>query len=332
MMRALLGVALALATISQSAVAQNEGALRAAFEGKTVTARIDLPATSQGVDVYPLDQPALNFRDVAQRLKDHGTAIRMGQPVMVTKVVVKKNSHIEFQLGGGGYGTFGDWATNGSNVSTVNAGETQAERTLRDSIKTVSDKGQRQRMQRELDALRSTRERENARTAAEAQQANIARETLLRAKRAESGSRFNLRFRQGIPPEQLTPDGVMRALAQYLDFGAAAPTIAGAAVAPAGTTAGGAPALPVAALRSEAPVAAPAVQGAMQAAAPGGISALKKGLTVEQVEALLGPAATAAEVKDGSLAVTKRTYKRDGMQVAARFVGGVMIDFTITPQ
>jgi hypothetical protein len=324
-MRALLGVALALATVSQGAAAQNEGALRAAFEGRTVTARIDMPATSQGVDVYPLDQAPLNFRDVAQRLKDHGTAIRMGQPVMVTKVVVKKNSHIEFQLGGGGYGTFGDWATNGSNVSTVNAGESTAEKALRDSIKATPDKGQRQRMQRTLDGLRATRERENARAAAEAQQANVARETLLRAKRAESGSRFNLRYRQGIPPEQLTPEGVMRALAQYLDFGAAAGTIAGAPAA----TAGGAPAIPVAALRGDAPTAAPA---AAPAAAPGGIAALKKGLTVEQVEALLGPAATAAEVKDGTLTVTKRTYKRDGMQVAARFVGGVMIDFTITPQ
>ncbi|MGZ8492511.1 MAG: hypothetical protein ACXWZS_09945 [Gemmatirosa sp.] len=328
-MRVVLGAALALAAIARGAAAQNEGALRAAFEGKTVTARIDMPATSQGVDVYPLDQAPLNFRDVAQRLKDHGTAVRMGQPVMVTKVVVKKNSHIEFQLGGGGYGTFGDWAGDGSSVSVVNAGETKGEKALRDSIKATSDKGQRQRLQRELDGLRSARERENARGAAEAQQANIARETLLRAKRAESGSRFNVRFRQGIPPEQLTPDGVMRALAQYLDFGAAAPTIVAAGTT-AGTTAGGAPAIPAAALRADAPAAAPAATTA--AAAPGGIAALRKGLTVEQVEALLGPAATAAEVKDGTLAVTKRTYRRDGMQVAARFVGGVMIDFTITPQ
>ena len=227
-MRALLGVALALATLSRGAAAQNEGALRAAFEGRTVAVRIDMPATSQGVDVYPLDQVPLDVREVAQRLKDHGTALRIGQQAMISKVVVKKNSHIEFQLGGGGYGTFGDWSSSGSSVSTVSAGETRAEKALRDSVRATADKGQRQRMQRELDALRTARERENARAAAEAQQANVARETLLRAKRAESGSRFNIRFRQGIPPEQLTPDGVMRALAQWVDFGGVPATVAGA--------------------------------------------------------------------------------------------------------
>ena len=64
--------------------------------------------------------------EVAQRLKDNGTALKMGSQVMVTKVLVKRNSHIEFQLGGGGYGTFGDWATNGANVSTVSAGDGSA--------------------------------------------------------------------------------------------------------------------------------------------------------------------------------------------------------------
>lgn len=286
-LRALLGVALALAAVPRGAAAQSEGALRAAFEGKTVTVRLDMPATSQGVDVYPLDQVPLDVREVAQRLKDHGTALRIGQQAMVTRVVVKKSSHIEFQLGGGGYGTLGDWS--GSSVTPVAAGETRGEKALRDSIKATSDRGQRQRLQRELDAQRSARERENARAAAEAQQANVARETLLRARRAESGSRFNLRFRQGIPPEQLTPDGVARALAQFVDFGPVAP-------------------------------------------APTGVAALRKGLLVEQVEALLGPAATATESREGTLTLVRRTYRRDGMQVVARFVSDVLIDFAITPR
>ena len=295
-MRAVLGAALALAAGPRGAAAQSEGALRAAFEGKTVAVRIDMPATSQGVDVYPLDGVPLDVREVAERLKEHGTALRIGQQAMVTKVVVKKNSHIEFQLGGGGYGTFGDWS--GSSVTPVAAGETRAEKALRDSIKATPDKGQRQRLQRELDAQRSARERENARAAAEAQQANVARETLLRAKRAESGSRFNLRFRQGIPAEQLTPEGVMRALASYVDFGPSGPA---AATTP-------------------------------PAAAATGVAALKKGLLVEQVEALLGPAATATESREGTLTLVRRTYRRDGMQVVARFVSDVLIDFAITPR
>jgi hypothetical protein len=323
-MRVVLGVVLALAVMSRGAAAQNEGALRAALEGRTVVARLDMPATSQGVDLYPQDQTPLNVRELADRLKENGTAIRIGQQVMITRVVVKKNSHIEFQLGGGGYGTFGDWATNGSNVSTVSAGETRAEKALRDSARAASDKGTRRRMERDADALRSARERENSRAAADAQQANIARETLLRSKRAESGSRFNLRYRQGIPPEALTPEGVMRALASYVEFpgAAAATTVA--------THAAGSPATTATASfasRETTPAAEPAAS-----AGSTGVGALRKGLTVQQVEALLGPAATAAEVKEGTMLIAKRSYRRDGMQVAARFVSGVLIDFAITPQ
>ena len=166
-MRALFGAALALAAFARGASAQNEAALRAAFEGKTVAMRIDMPATSQGVDVHPLDAPPVDFREVAERLKDNGTAIRIGQRVMVTKVLVKKNSHIEFQLGGGGYGTFGDWATSGSSVSATGAGETAQERSLRESIKGASG-DDKKRMERELWRLRSARERENGRAGAEA--------------------------------------------------------------------------------------------------------------------------------------------------------------------
>jgi hypothetical protein len=323
-MRLVLAVALALAVAPRGASAQNEAALRAALEGKTVTVRLDMPATSQGVDVYPQDAAPLDVRELAERLKANGTALRIGQQAMITKVVVKKNSHIEFQLGGGGYGTFGDWSSNGSNVSTVSAGETRAEKSLKDSIKAAPDKGARRRMEKDLDALRSARERENARAAADAQQANVARETLLRTKRAESGSRFNIRFRQGIPPEALTPDGVMRALAAWVEFpgGPAAPVATLAASTPA-TTAVAAPAL---APRE----AAPSVPASP--AGPTGIAALKKGLTVAQVEALLGPAATAAESREGTMAVTRRTYRRDGMQVQARFVADVLVDFAIKPQ
>ncbi|MFN5581990.1 hypothetical protein [Gemmatimonas sp.] len=42
------------------------------------------------------------------RIKEFGTALDVGQQVMVTKVVVKGDSHIEFQLGGGGFGTLSD--------------------------------------------------------------------------------------------------------------------------------------------------------------------------------------------------------------------------------
>ena len=61
--------------------AQNEAILRQAFEGKVVSVKIDMPATQKGVDVYPLDEMPVNFRDVAQRLKDNSTSLRIGQQV-----------------------------------------------------------------------------------------------------------------------------------------------------------------------------------------------------------------------------------------------------------
>src|SRR5687767_13151126 len=116
----------ALMFVAPPAFAQNETILRQAFEGKVVSVKIDMPATQRGVDVYPLDQMPVNFREVAQRLKDNSTSLKIGQQVMVTKVLVKGNTHIEFQLGGGGYGTFGD--NTSSNVSSVSQGETKAEK------------------------------------------------------------------------------------------------------------------------------------------------------------------------------------------------------------
>jgi hypothetical protein len=314
-------IPIVLALLAQPALAQNESVLRQAFEGKVVSVKIDMPATSRGVDVYPLDPMAVDFREVAQRLKDNSTSLRIGQQVMITKVLVKKNSHIEFQLGGGGYGTFGDNTSDGSGLNAVTQGETKAEKALRDSINKAQGPTKRKQFEKELASLRAERERENARAEAEAKQAQSVIEANLRAKRAESGSRFNVRYRDGIPADALTPDGLMRALSPYVDFGAA-----GGSLASGGTTSGGAS-------------SGGAVSGtATQAYTSGGTSrpatpnALRKGLLLEDVEAILGPAATAAETKEGTLTVLKRTYRKDGQKVSASFVNGVLIDFAITPQ
>jgi hypothetical protein len=289
-----LAIPFAITLLAHTARAQNESALRQAFEGKVVTVRIDMPATSKGVDVYPLDPMAVDFREVAQRLKDNSTSLRIGQQVMVTKVLVKKNSHIEFQLGGGGYGTLGDNTADGSGINAVSQGETKAEKALRDSIKKAQGPTKRKQFEKELASLRSERERENARAEAEAKQAQSVIEANLRAKRAESGSRFNVRYRNGIPADALTPDGLMRALSQYVEFGGAVASGGGSRPATA--------------------------------------TAIRKGLLLEDVEGLLGPAATADEKKEGTLTVLRRAYRKDGQKILASFVNGVLIDFSITPQ
>lgn len=293
-------IAVATPAVASRAHAQSESALRQAFEGKTVTVKLDMPGTSKGVDVYPLETIPLNFREVADRTKDYAIALKMGQQVMVTKLVVKKD-HIEFQLGGGGYGTLGD--ETGSAASANDAGESKEERQLRDSIKVAANPAKKKAFEKELSNLRNTRERENARARAEAAQANELRDANIRAKRAQSGSRFNIWYKPTVPADGMTPNGVMNALKPYLDF-------SGAAVvdAPSTSNSSGRP-----------------------AAGTNALASVRKGLLLSEVEALLGPANIASESKEGVLTLMKRNYNYDGKKVVASFVNGVLIDYSIGP-
>ena len=300
-MRTIPILCVALLLLAPDASAQSEAALRAALEGKTLTVKVDMPATSEGIDVFPGTAMPVNWREMADRMKDNGTALKIGQTIMITKVAVKKGSHIEVQLGGGGYGTFGDLMTNSSSVSTSTESESKVERALRDSLKAPANATEKRRLERELSSARSTRERENARVSAEVAQANQVREANLRAKRAEAGSRFNVRFKKGIPESALTPEGLMAALAPYAELA-------------------GSPAL-----SSSTRVASPAKGGQ-------GVLALRKGLSISEVEALLGPANTASESREGSLTVMKRNYVVDGKRISTSFVNDVLIDYSIAPQ
>ena len=47
----------------------------------------------------------MDWKDYSGRIKQFGTAIRKGDTARVTAIVVKKDM-IEFQLDGGGFGTF----------------------------------------------------------------------------------------------------------------------------------------------------------------------------------------------------------------------------------
>src|SRR5262249_54487182 len=127
---ALAAALLAVSTVDLTA--QSEAMLRRTFEGSTVIVKIDMPGTSSGVHVYPLRSRPVDFPDGADKLKKYGTSIRTGDAVMVTKVKVKDDL-IEFQLGGGGYGTFGD--DMGSSTSATVVQKTSAEKALEDSIK-----------------------------------------------------------------------------------------------------------------------------------------------------------------------------------------------------
>ena len=88
---------LAAATVlalAAPAAAQNEATLRAFFEGKRVTLKIDMPASSDGVDVSADARRALDFQRHRDRLKRYaGPAIHNGESATVTHRQADERSH-----------------------------------------------------------------------------------------------------------------------------------------------------------------------------------------------------------------------------------------------
>lgn len=209
--RSLMLVLLVGASLGALAQAQTLQSL----EGQMVTVRIDMPGTQRGVDVYPERDQPLDTRSYAQRLKDNGTALREGDRVMITKVKVNKD-HIEVQLGGGGYGTFGD--DTDTTVMATPVEKSRREKDLQDRLKDETDARQRRRLQDRLDDLRDERQREDDENRADAAEASARKEALVMDRRQQGGSRFNIRYAKSVPAEAQTPDAVMAALAKYVRF------------------------------------------------------------------------------------------------------------------
>ena len=208
-----------LLAIAAPAAAQNEQALRAFFEGRRVTLKIDMPGTSDGVDVH-VDAPgarSIDYREYGDRLKEYGTAIRSGEAAIVTLVKLKKDL-IEFQLGGGGFGTFGDDTSTSVDIKDVE--KSRREKDLENAIKDEPDPRRKSELVRERDALRDRRERENRRIAAERVRAEELKRERIAYQRLKGGSRFNLRY-SGNVPSGIRPEEVMAALAEYVELAVA---------------------------------------------------------------------------------------------------------------
>jgi hypothetical protein len=284
------------------ALAQSEAALRDYFEGRTVKVKIAMPGTEDGVDVYPGAAKPLDFPRHAARLKGNGTALRAGDEALVTKVKVKSKL-IEFQLDGGGYGTMGDETS--PTVGVTDAPKTKREQNLEAELKREQDPVRRRAIKEELDDLKAERERENARNRASVAEAEESRKANIRQRRLEGGSRFNLRYKDGVPSTAMTPDAVKQALAAYVEFPSPA------------TEAATAPALPIAGSPQPA-TARPAV---------GGLPS--KGMLTADVDQLLGTPKKTSDRMEGRLKVSTRAYSTSAGEVTAEFVEGVLIRYTV---
>jgi hypothetical protein len=203
-----------------SAMAQSEGDLKRYFEGRKVKVLIDMPATQEGVNVYPERGQPLEFSSYAGRIKQFGIGVKEGETLMITKIRVKEK-HIEFQLGGGGYGTIGDEGTISQWTDGIAAGfegKSKKEERLEGELKKESDPNRRRQLREDIDTLRRDREREDRRIRAERAASLELGKQRIEERRTYGGSRFNIRFGSTPGSDQLTPAAIMKALREYLEF------------------------------------------------------------------------------------------------------------------
>lgn len=207
---ALIGIA--LAAPRAEAQGPNEAEIKRHFEGKRVTLRIDMPGAADGVDIR-VDRP-FDAQQYGERLRRFGTSIRSGETATITTIKVKKDL-VEFQLDGGGYGTFSDDTSLSVNMPDVQ--KTNREKDLEAAVKRETDAKKKRELQRELDDVRNARERENRRIAIDRSFAEERKRAQVAERRLQGGSRFNVRF-AGNVPATLNPDDIASALAEFVDF------------------------------------------------------------------------------------------------------------------
>jgi len=280
-------LAIAMFAVASTVWAQSEADLRSYFEGKNVLVKLDMPANKAGIDVFPELTPSLNYADYASRLKRYGISLQRNDVVTVTKIKVK-DKNIEFQLGGGGYGTAGD--PEPPSVYIPDAEKTQREKNLERDVKIEKDPAKKKQMQADLDDMRRRRERENARIRVAVAQAEVERQEIIRRRAASAGSRFNLVFKNGVPTDALKPEYLVTALKEWVDLD---PNVASHPTPP--------PEVPRLSLR--------------------------KGLTEPELRSLLGEPAKRERKPYPDFAVEVLTYKPTGSTIEVTMVEGVLVRF-----
>jgi hypothetical protein len=291
-------VLVATAVVAIPLNAQNPDPLQS-LVGKEVMVKIDMPGTQRGIDLrFNKDNP-MNWKEYSGRLKSSGTAIRKGDTARVTAVVLKKDV-IEFQLDGGGFGTFFDDSNATVNPKVVD--KSDYEKQLERDISNTTDEDRKRQLQRDLDRERSRRERQEADNRAAAQVASQIKAQQIADKRMGGGSRFNLRWQGSIPADQINPDAVTKLLADYVSF-----------VGP------------------EQASASPPIQAAVASTPVPATAHLKRGMKMEEVTNLFGPGRQLSESVSGDgLKTQVMEYSTSDRRVDVTFVEGLVVRYAIS--
>lgn len=286
------------------AVAQTSP-LESYFTGKQFVAKIDMPGSEKGIDLK-FDKPTpMDWNEYSSRIKSFGPAIRKGDAVRVTKFNVKKDI-IEFQLNGGGFGSFGD-DTN-ITVTATPLPKSQLEKDLEKELADTKDPKHRNDIQRDLDKERARRARQDAANQNDALIASQMKAQQVAQRRLGGGSRINLRWHDSIPSDSLNPQAVMLLLADYIDFNA---NPAGVAAPAAGAVAAG-----------------PAPTGNTSGAA---VAQLKRGMKVSEVANLLGQGRVISEsVSPDGLKTQTLEYATEDSEIQVICVEGVVVRYSIS--
>ncbi len=271
---------------------QSEEIIKKYFEGKYVTVKIEMPASKEGINIYPNKSRPLDFDEYSKRIKQYGTALYSGDRVMVTKVKTKKK-HIEFQLGGGGYGT---WEDESAYVDVPYVEKTEREKNLEKAVKNETDEDAKKALEEKLDDLRRSRESEQKSLRLDAEQARVAKQARIQQLALQSGSRFNIRYDVDLSSREITPEAIMAALSNYVDF----------ENQPAGNI-----------TASTAGETDPKPQK------------LQKGLAWEEVAAMLGIPKSMTQREDCGFKVVSCSFEKDDQTIDAEFVEGILIKYSI---
>ena len=181
--------------------AQHINELSKLLVGKTVTLKMDMPASYLGVDVSIPDQE-INSSSYESRLVNHGISIFNGDTIKITKVERNENS-ISILLGKGGFRK--------TETVVAIADETSIKENDQQP-KSEKLSIQQQQKQKRLAAI------QRANHAQRKMKTQASENEKTKHIALESGSRINLIFKEGTEDEDLNISLIVKALSQLLKY------------------------------------------------------------------------------------------------------------------